>query len=118
MPRASRVPRELAFLPFRASRAVAQNMLTKSMLRGAAWRRLLPDVYVHEDGYRPDDHRMWCDAVALLLPPGAAIGGLSAAYLWGVDLLPRDAPVNVVLPEPVRMRAGPRLAVRLSALPV
>ncbi|MFY1687954.1 DUF559 domain-containing protein [Plantactinospora sp. WMMB782] len=117
MPRPPRVPAQLAFLPFSARTAVAEGLLTRSMLRGPAWRRLLPDIYVHRDGFRPGDHRMWCDAVALALPPGAAIGGLSAAYLWGVDLLPRDAPVSVLVPGANRPRARPRVRYALANLP-
>lgn len=117
MPRTPRLPRSLAFLPFRASIAVADGLLTRTMLRGASWHRLLPDVYVHTDGYRPDDHRMWCDAVALLLPPSGAIAGRSAAYLWGADLLARRDPVNVLLPRSARMRPHPRLVITRSTLP-
>ncbi|MEQ4302791.1 DUF559 domain-containing protein [Plantactinospora sp. B6F1] len=112
MARPPRVPAQLAFLPFSARAAVAKGLVTRSMLRGPAWRRLLPDIYVHRDGYREDDHRMWCDAAALSLPSGAAIGGLSAAYLWGVHLLPRDAPVTVLVPGVTRPR--PRLRVRYT----
>ncbi|MGN9765980.1 hypothetical protein ACTMS2_12510 [Micromonospora sp. SD12] len=75
MPSAARVPPRLAVLPFRASTAIADGLLTWTMLRGPSWRRFLPDVHVHRDGYRADDHRMWCDAVALALP----IGGRSPA---------------------------------------
>ncbi len=117
MPSTARVPRSLAFLPFRGSVAVADGQLSWTMLRGPAWRRLLPDVYVHREGYRADDHRMWCDAVALRLPPGAAIAGPSAAYLWGADLLDRDAPVTVLLPRAARLRAHSRLRVVRSVLP-
>ncbi|MGK5444261.1 DUF559 domain-containing protein [Micromonospora sp. URMC 105] len=117
MPSPPRIPRRLAFLPFRGSRAVAEGLITWAMLRGPAWHRLLPDVYVHREGYRVDDHRMWCDAVALLLPPEAAIAGPSAAYLWGVDLLRRDAPVSVLLPRTARLRTHARVQVTRSALP-
>ncbi|GAB2928582.1 DUF559 domain-containing protein [Micromonospora polyrhachis] len=117
MSRPAHVPRRLAFLPFRGSRAVGEGLLTRRMLTGPTWCRLLPDVYVHRDAFARADHRMWCDAVALLLPPGAAIGGLSAAYLWGVDLLPRDAPVSVVLPPARRMRTHPMLDLGRSVLP-
>jgi hypothetical protein len=118
MSRAPRVPRELSFLPFRGSDAVAEGLLTRRMLDRPTWCRLLPDVYVHRDGYRDDDHRMWCEAVALKLPAGAAIGGLSAAYLWGVDLLPRRPanPVTVVLPGPARIRVHPRIRASPSRL--
>ncbi|MEU4370188.1 DUF559 domain-containing protein [Micromonospora chersina] len=102
------------------------------MLRSPAWVRLLPDVYVHRDG----DHRMWCDAVALRLPPSAVIAGRSAAYLWGADLLSPDAsapgsspptptttvrgtraPVTVLLPRAARLRSHPRVRPVRSALP-
>ncbi|MGC5333123.1 DUF559 domain-containing protein [Micromonospora sp. DT62] len=117
MPSAARVPPRLAFLPFRASAAIADGLLTRAMLRASAWQRLLPDVYVHRDALRAPDHRLWCDAVALLLPAGAAIAGTSAAYLWGVDLLARDPPVSVLLPRSARLRPHPRLSVTRSHLP-
>ncbi|MFI5843381.1 DUF559 domain-containing protein [Catenuloplanes sp. NPDC051500] len=54
---------------------------------------------------------MWCRAALLAAPPGSAIGGLSAAYLWGVDLLAPDSPVTVVVPAGHRVRAQTRLTV-------
>ncbi|WBB96237.1 DUF559 domain-containing protein [Solwaraspora sp. WMMA2059] len=113
---AARVPRELRFAPFSGSRAVAAGLATWQMLRGPAWQRLLPDVYVEAAAFDPADHRMWCEAVAVKLPVGGAICGLSAAYLWGVDLLPRRSPVHVTLPRSVRLGAHPRLAVSRRAL--
>ncbi|MFI7073756.1 endonuclease domain-containing protein [Micromonospora sediminicola] len=113
----ARIPRRLAILPFRGSRAVSEGLLTWTMLRGPTWVRLLPDVYVHRDAHRADDHRMWCEAVALRLPPGAALAGRSAAWLFGVDLLGRDVPVTVLLPRPARLRPHPRLSVARSPLP-
>ena len=88
----ARVPRRLATLPFRGGRAVSEGLLTWTMLRGPTWIRLLPDVYVHRDGHRADDHRMWCEAVTLRLPPDAVLAGRSAAWVYGVDVLTRDAP--------------------------
>ncbi|MFV2022204.1 DUF559 domain-containing protein [Micromonospora sp. LOL_023] len=116
MPRAAKIPRELSFAPFSGSRAVAAGLITKRMLTGPAWRRLLPDVFVHVASFEPDDHRMWCEAVALKLPSGGAISGLSAAYLWGVDLLPRRSPVHVTLPRSARPTPQPRIAVSHIAL--
>ncbi|RQX29930.1 hypothetical protein DLJ57_21390, partial [Micromonospora chalcea] len=113
----ARVPRRLAILPFRGSRAVSEGLLTWTMLRGQTWIRLRPDVYVHRDGYRADDHRMWCEAVALRLPPGAVLAGRSAAWLFGADVLPRDAPVTVLLPTAARLRPHPRLRLVRSPLP-
>ncbi|HET9519193.1 MAG TPA: DUF559 domain-containing protein, partial [Actinoplanes sp.] len=92
----------------------ADGLITRSALRGRSWLRLLPDVYVHRDTEL--DHRTWCAAVALTLPVGAALGGLSAAYLWGVDLLPRDAPVTVVAPRSIRLRRDARIAARYTTL--
>ncbi|SBT64355.1 Very-short-patch-repair endonuclease [Micromonospora sediminicola] len=117
MPAHARAPGGLSALPFRGSRAVSEGLLTWTMLRGPTWVRLLPDVYVHRDGHRADDHRMWCEAVALRLPPGAALAGRSAAWLFRVDLLGRDAPVTVLLPRPARLRPHPRLSVARSPLP-
>src|SRR3954467_13363679 len=74
------------------------------MLKSRAWRRLLPDVYVATAAYASGDHRMWCSAAALAIPPGAALGGWSAAYLHGVDVLPQDARVWINLPLPGRIR--------------
>ncbi|MFG3576701.1 endonuclease domain-containing protein [Micromonospora chersina] len=116
MPSSAQVPRRLSVLPFRGSAAVAEGLLSWTMLRSPAWIRLLPDVYVHRNGYRDGDHRLWCDAVALRLPPGAAIAGRSAAFLWGVDLLGRDAPVSVLLPPAARMRPHPRIHVNRSTM--
>jgi hypothetical protein len=79
------------------------------MLRGPAWRRLLPDVFVRAE--TPLDHSLWCDAVALVLPEGAAIAASSAAYLWGVNLLPPAAPVVVAVPPERRMRPHPLILV-------
>lgn len=78
------------------------------MLRGSAWHRLFPDVYVRRTAEL--DHQAWCEAVALTLPDGAAIGGLSAAYLWGVDLLPTQTTnVSVVVPRDRRLRHDRRV---------
>jgi len=117
MPGSAHVPPQLRFRPFRGSRAVAAGLLTKRMLHGSAWRRLLPDVYLHAAAAAQADHGTWCEAAALLLPPGAAIGGLSAAYLWGVNLLPGTAvPVTLVVPPPLRLREHAGLAVWRSPL--
>ncbi|MEU7759422.1 MULTISPECIES: DUF559 domain-containing protein [Micromonospora] len=113
----ARVPRRLAIVPFRGGSVVSEGLLTWTMLRGPAWIRLLPDVYVHRDGYRADDHRMWCEAVTLRLPPDAVLAGRSAAWVYGVDVLTRDAPVTVVLPPAARLRPHPRLRVVRSPLP-
>jgi hypothetical protein len=114
VPRHAYVPQSLAGGPFRGSTAVAAGLVSRSMLRGGAWQRLFPDVYVHRGTEM--DHRAWCAAVALALPVGAAVGGLSAAYLWGVDLVPADCPVSVVVPRTRRIRRDRRIAAHYTTL--
>lgn len=117
MSRRAHVPPQLRFAPFRGSTAVADGLLTQRMLAGPTWRRLFQDVYLHAAAADTADHRTWCEAAALWLPAGGAIGGLSAAYLWGVDLLPRDAPVCVAVPPGSRIRQPDRMVVRRVRLP-
>lgn len=84
------------------------------MLQGNRWRRLFPDVYLAAD-IEPD-HGVWCEAAALLLPPGSAISGRSAlATLCGSE--PREnEPVEVTVPPTTNLRSGSRLRVRRSTL--
>ncbi|MEU4428912.1 DUF559 domain-containing protein [Actinoplanes sp. NPDC024001] len=102
------LPIALSQKPFRGSSAIMNGLLTKGMLRGRRWRRLLPDVYVDRDTAL--DHGLWCSAVGLVLPDDAAIGGLSAAYLWGIDLLSPAAPVSVVTPRDRRLSRATRIS--------
>lgn len=115
VPHAARRPDELTFGPFRAADALAKGLLTRTMLRGPTWRRLYRGIYVAADV--PIDHRLRCQAAALLLPPGGAVGLLSAAALWDVPLLRDDAPVTVVVPPGVSLRSQDLLVVRRAALP-
>ncbi|WFE25000.1 DUF559 domain-containing protein [Solwaraspora sp. WMMD791] len=117
MSRAAKIPRELRSAPFSGSEAVATGLVTWGMLRGPTWRRLLPDVYLRAAAFDADDHRMWCEAVSVKLPVGGAVSGLSAALLWGVDLLPRGGgPVHVTLPRSARLGTHPRLAISRRTL--
>lgn len=115
MPRPASVPPPLRFAPFRGATAVAAGLMTRRQLAGPAWRRLLPDVYVHVDAVL--DHFTWCRAASLLLPPAGAISGRSAAYLLGADVLPLDAPVEVSVPRTATLRAHPGLVVHRAVLP-
>jgi len=54
--------------------------------------------------------------VALVLPPRAAIGGWSAAFLRGVWRPRPDDPVSVVLPADGRVRPHPRISAVHSTL--
>jgi len=96
--------------PFRVRDLVAAGQLTRDKVRGIGWRRLYRGIYV--DSSIPVDHRLRCAAAALLLPPGAAIGLLSAAALWDVPLLGADDPVTVMVPLDSRLRSQEHLVVR------
>jgi hypothetical protein len=115
MPRGSAVPRELTFMPFVGREAVAAGLLTRRQLSGSAWRRLFPDVYVWS-GLRLD-YRMRCEAAMMFLGKRGAVSGRSAAYLWSVDVLPRNSPVEVTAPRSARIQAPTGLTVVRSALP-
>ena len=114
MPRSAGVPAELRFTPFRGRDAVARGLLTRRQLCGSCWRRLLPDVYLHRDVEL--DHLSWCTAARLVLPPRGAIGGASAAFLYGADVLALDPPVEVCVPREMRLWPHPRLRVRRGVL--
>jgi very-short-patch-repair endonuclease len=112
MPRRPTIPAQLRNQPFRGSTAIRDGLVTRAMLRSPVWQRLLHDVYIHRDS--PVDHQTWCRAVALILPAGAAIGGLSAAHLWGFET--RAARVSVVLPHNRWIRADDHLLPHRTSL--
>lgn len=92
---------------FVSSAAIAEGLLTRGQLRKRSYRRLAHGVYA--DPGLPFDHQLRCRGVALLLPPGAAIGGQSAATWYGAPFAATSDQVTVVSPEEVRWR-GPREA--------
>jgi very-short-patch-repair endonuclease len=114
MAMAANAPDGLLSRPFRGSDTIRMGLLTKRQLTSSAWRRLFEDVYVHESV--PLTHRAKCQAVALLLPPGAAIGGASAAHLLGADVVGRDARVEVTSPRAQRIPDRPGVVTRYSEL--
>ncbi|RBY77110.1 hypothetical protein DQ238_15535 [Geodermatophilus sp. TF02-6] len=99
---------------FRGSEALAAGLLTRAQLRGSAWRRLRHDVYA--DSRLPVVHELHARAVALVAPPAAVLGGLTAATLWSTrgPFAGPDDPVEVVLPPGVRWNAGAGVVVRTS----
>jgi len=62
---------------------------------------------VYADPSLPIDHQLRCRAVALLLPPGAAIGGHSAAAWHGAPFAGIHDPVTVICPPDGEWK-GPR----------
>ena len=100
---------------FLGSWAVNAGVLTAGQLRGPAWRRLFRDVYV--DAAVPDTHRLRARAAASLVVPGAVVTGVSAAVLWGVDLVGVGDEVELTLPPGAHPRRHPGLVVRRAVLP-
>lgn len=90
---------------FIGSHAIAEGLLTKRQLRTRGYRRVIHGVYA--DPSLPFDHRLRCRGVALVLPPGAAIGGHSAAGWYGAPFAGAHDPVTVVRPLAAEWK-GPR----------
>lgn len=88
---------------FIGSHAVSTGDLTARRLR--SFCRVVQGVYA--DPALPLDHRLRCRAVALLLPPGTALGGGSAAGWHGAPWPGPHDPVTVLRPPDVEWK-GPR----------
>jgi hypothetical protein len=102
--RTALIPATLLRGPFRGTTAVAAGLLTPRQLDGPAWRRLFRDTYISAG--MPVDHLTLCRAVALLLPPDAALSHRSAAMLYTANVLRRDQPVEVTAATGVRSQPG------------
>jgi hypothetical protein len=114
MAKPATVPDGLRSRPFRGSDAVRSNLLTRRQLQSGAWRRLFDDVYVHQSV--PLTHPVRGQAIALLLPPGTAVSGASAACLLGADVVSLDAPVEITAPRTLRLPSRAGVVVRRSDL--
>ena len=90
---------------FVGSHAIAEGLLTSKQLRERSYRRLVQGVYA--DPGLELDHRLRCAGVALVLPPGTAIGGHSAAAWHGAPFAGPHDPVTVIRPPSVLWK-GPR----------
>jgi len=95
--------------------AVRAGDLSPTVLRGPRWRRIFRDVYVPSNV--EVDHLVLCRGAALVLPPSAALAGHSAALLWGVDVVRRGSPVEVVVPPEARFGPVKGLRIRCEPLP-
>ncbi len=95
--------------PFRGSAAVAAGLLTRGLLRGPRFRRLLPDVYAPVA--LEVDLALRARAAGVLVAGRGVVAGYAAAELLGASSGPPDAVVDVVLPDNhrcagIRVRRG------------
>lgn len=99
---------------FRGTDAVRRGLLSRGQLRGPAFRRLRQDVYCASDLLVT--HRVQAEGVALVAPPEAVFGGLTAATLWSrqAPFAGPDDPVEVVLPPGARWNPAPGVTVRTA----
>jgi Protein of unknown function (DUF559) len=100
---------------FIGAHAVAEGILSMRQLREGPYIRIMRGVYA--DPSLPRDHQLRCQAAAMLMPPGAAIGGHSAAVLLGGPQPGWSDPVTVVLPRDVQWRGPAGIRVHRAALP-
>src|SRR3954451_5837807 len=77
VPTAARVPDVLTHGPFTAADADRAGV-TRRMLRGPAWNRLMHGIYCHSELQVDDELRL--RAARLALPPDAVASGLLAAW--------------------------------------
>lgn len=86
--------------------------LSRGQLRGPQVQRLFQGVYASAD--EPMTHGLRCAGAALALPSETLITGRSAAVLWGVPLARALDPVEVVIPDVIRITRRTGLDVRRS----
>lgn len=95
--------------PFTLEQARAAG-LTRHSLQSSAWCRVFRTVWVAADV--PHSRQMRFAAARLILPPHAVICGLTAAWLYGVDVRHRDdLDVDVSFAKGRRLRTRPGLRV-------
>ncbi|MGD9527717.1 DUF559 domain-containing protein [Pseudonocardia sp.] len=101
--------------PFRGSHALAAGHVTRGVLFGPRYVRLLPDVYVAASV--PVDLPLRALAAAELIGATGALAGYAAAELHGAPCSPRpDEPVDVVLRPPHQRRPVAGLRVHRDML--
>lgn len=100
------VPAALADRPFTVADAAAHGV-TGDQLRSPAWRQVFRTVWVAANV--PDTRQLRLAAARLILPERAVACGLTAAWLWGVDvrrLDDFDVHVSFAKGERIRKRRG------------
>ena len=113
MSRTPRIPPALREKPFSLGEAHAAG-LTKSSLKGRAWRRLGTELYCRSS--LPGDPWQVLSAWQDVLPAEAVFAGATAAWISGLDFNPTD-PVAIVVPPRSGLRSRPGLSVRRCQIP-
>ncbi|MGQ0576128.1 MAG: DUF559 domain-containing protein [Pseudonocardia sp.] len=101
-------------IPFRGSSALAAGHLTRGVLHGPRFVRLLPDVHVAAGV--DVDLRVRAFAAHALVGATGVLAGYAAAELLGASCAPGDAPAEVLLHPPRQRRSHPGLRVRRDVL--
>jgi hypothetical protein len=104
------VPAALRYARFRGRDAVASGLVTRRQLGGQVWRANSSATYTCAPTCSWITKRGAARRL-LLLPPGAALSHRSAGFLFGADVLPLEAPVDMTVPTSCRIRPRPRLRV-------
>jgi hypothetical protein len=100
---------------FIGTHAISEGFLTPRGLREGPFVRVVHGVYADVSQRR--DHLLKCRAVALLMPPGAALGGRSAAAVIGAPQPEWAEPVTVLLPEGAQWKGPVGVRTRRAPLP-
>jgi hypothetical protein len=95
------------FTPEQAHAAGVRRRALQELVRAGLVRRVLRGVYAATQA--PDDVLIRATALALVVPPTAVVTDRTAAWLHGVEILPRSAltvapPVEVVHVDDTRVR--------------
>ena len=107
------IPPELTRQPFSLDEARDAG-ITKSALRGKAWKRIGPELYRCTD--QLEDPLLTLKAWQRVLPPETVFIGASAAWLHGLDTEPTK-PIEVAHPTTSGVRSRPGLTVRHIEIP-
>lgn len=101
------LPLDAPFTRAQARAAGVSQHCFDQMMRAGLVRRVLQGVYAVAQAL--DDTLLRASALALVVPPTAVVAGRTAAWLHGVDILPRSAlteppPLDVVHIDDTRVR--------------
>lgn len=100
--------------PFRGSRAIAADLVTRRVLRGPRYHRLFPDVYA--PAHLEVDLALLARAAFLLVEGRGVVAGYAAAELLGASCARPDAPVDLLMFAGQQRRAHPGLVVHRDLL--